>query len=153
METIEIHKDILLITVRADRFPEGIQGAFDELKERLPAGDDRMPYGISKPERDGTIVYRAGVEASHADEASTRGLETVVLKRGTYAVRTVDDWQQKIHTLSAVFDGLLQHPLLDPATPCIEVYRSRKELLCMVRIDTIHPHSVLSQPTTERNAP
>jgi len=134
MEMIEIEKDIRLLTVKAVRFPEGIQGAFDELRKRLPSGDDRMPYGISKPEKDGTIVYRAGVEAAVTGETVMPGLEPVTLRKGMYATVTVTDWQKKIHTLSGIFDGLLQHPQLDPATPCIEVYRSRAELVCMVRI-------------------
>jgi len=46
----------------------------------------------------------------------------------------VPEWQNKIHTLSDIFEGLLQHPDLDPSTPCIEVYRSRTELTCMVRL-------------------
>ncbi|MBP9211391.1 MAG: GyrI-like domain-containing protein [Bacteroidetes bacterium] len=133
---IEIEKDIRLLTVKAVRFPEGIQGAFDELRKRLPSGDDRMPYGISKPEKDGTIVYRAGVETETAGEEATEGLELVTLSKGIYASITISDWQRKIHTLSDIFENLLQHPQLDPATPCIEVYRSRTELVCMVRIKT-----------------
>lgn len=136
MEMTQMKKDILLLTVKADRFPEGIQGAFDELRKRLPAGDDRMPYGISKPEKDGTIVYRAGVEATETGETVMPGLEPVTLRKGMYASVTVADWQKKIHTLSGIFEGLLQHPQLDPATPCIEVYRSRTELVCMVRINS-----------------
>ncbi|NUN68214.1 MAG: DUF1801 domain-containing protein [Bacteroidetes bacterium] len=134
METIELKSDLHLITVRAERFPEGIQEAFDELRKRLPAGDGRMPYGISKPEKDGTIIYRAGVEAATEGEGSAEGLERVTLRSGTYATVTVSDWQNKIHSLSGIFDGLLQHPQLDPATPCIEVYKSRSELVCMVRM-------------------
>ena len=113
---------------------QDIQEAFNELTRRLPDGDERMPYGISKPEKDGTIVYRAGVEILDAAEASVRNLEPDVLKQGKYAAETVTEWQNKIHTLSDIFEGLLQHPDLDPFTPCIEVYRSRTELTCMVRL-------------------
>lgn len=134
METIELNRDLILITVRAASFPQGIQEAFNELKRRLPAGDERTPYGISKPEKDGTIVYRAGVEAATDSEARERSLETVVLKKGTYRSVTVTDWQTKIDTLSGIFDTLLQDPHLDPASPCIEIYKSRTEMVCLVRI-------------------
>ena len=134
MKIVNVDSDIILITVRAASFPQGIQEAFNELKRRLPDGDERMPYGISKPEKDGTIVYRAGVEILDAAEASVRNLKPVVLKKGKYAAETVTEWQNKIHTLSDIFEGLLQHPDLDPFTPCIEVYRSRTELTCMVRL-------------------
>lgn len=134
MEMIEMKKDVLLMTVEAKRFPEGIQEAFDELRKRLPEGDERMPYGISKPERDGSIVYRAAVEAGDAGEAGRRGCGTITLRRGTYASESVSDWQTNITEIGTVFERLLAHPQLDPSTPCIEVYRSRSELLCMVRI-------------------
>ena len=134
MEIIDIASDITLLTVRAESFPQGIQEAFNELKRHLPVGDERTPYGISKPEKDGTIVYRAGVESSGPAEAVAWKQGTVVLKKGKYTAESVTDWQTKIHTLTGVFDGLLRHPHLDPATPCIEVYRSRTELVCMVKI-------------------
>lgn len=134
MKIVNIDSDIILITVRAASFPQGIQEAFNELKRRLPAGDERMPYGISKPEKDGTIVYRAGVETSDSAEASVRNLEKVVLKKGKYVSETVTEWQNKIHTLSDLFEGMLRHPDLDPFTPCIEIYRNRTELNCMVRL-------------------
>ncbi len=136
MEMTEMKKDILLLTIKAERFPEGIQRAFDELRKRLPDGDDRMPYGLSKPEKDGTIVYRAGVESAGTGSEEVPGLEPVYLKKGTYASVMVNDWQKKIHLLSGIFEKLLQHPQLDPATPCIELYKSRTELVCMVRIKT-----------------
>jgi len=137
MERIVLDHDIRLMTVRADSFPDGIQNAFGELQRRLPAGDRRMPYGVSKPEKDGTIVYRAGVASEGSNEAGAGTFETVVLRKGTYAAETVADWPSKVHTLSEVFARLLKHPHLDPATPCIEMYRSRTELVCMVRVEEL----------------
>lgn len=133
-EMITLEHDVTLVAVKAETFPAGIQAAFDALRQRLPEGDTRMPYGISKPEKDGTIVYHAAVEAADDGEAQARGLCTIILNEGTYAAETIRDWQQKIHTLTDTFEGLLQHPHLDPATPCIEVYRNRTELVCMVRL-------------------
>ena len=135
---IELKKDILLMTVDAKRFPEGIQEAFDELRKRLPDGDERMPYGISKPERDGRIVYRAGVEPSDESEPASCGCGTTVLKKGIYYAERMRDWQFNIGGIGVVFERLLAHDQLDPQSPCIEVYHSRSELLCMVRIVPKH---------------
>lgn len=134
MEMVEMKKDVLLLTVEAKRFPEGIQEAFDELRKRLPEGDERMPYGISKPERNGRIVYRAAVEALDETEPSLRRCGTAVLKKGFYCAERMTEWQTNINGITGVFERLLAHPHLDPQTPCIEVYHSRTELLCMVRI-------------------
>lgn len=121
--------------VTADRFPEGIRKAFDELKRRIPADDHRTPFGISKPEQNGTIVYRAGVEETFSGEAASCGCETVTLKKGTYLVETITGWQSKIESITTVFESLLADPQLDPETSCIEVYQSQTELHCMVRVN------------------
>lgn len=135
---IEFKKDVLLMTVEAIRFPEGIQEAFDELRKRLPEGDGRMPYGISKPERDSRIVYRAAVEAVDETEPAQRSCGTAVLKKGFYCTERMTEWQANINGITGVFERLLAHPDLDPQTPYIEVYHSRTELLCMVRIVPKH---------------
>lgn len=137
-EFITLENDRTILCVPAHSFPEGIQEAFQELKRRLPQNDERTPYGISKPERDGTIVYRAGVEETTPGEGARLGCDTVILNQGTYLATTVVDWQTKIDTLAHVFDGLLQHPDLDHTSPCIEIYKNQKELVCMVRIDKIN---------------
>jgi len=134
MEMMEMKDDILLMTVKADHFPEGIQEAFDKLKLMLPPDDRRTPYGISKPERNGTIIYRAGVKEAFSGEAESRGCETVTLRKGTYIVETITGWQSKIESITTVFESLVVHPQLDPETLCIEVYQSQTELICMVRI-------------------
>jgi hypothetical protein len=134
MEMIEMKEDILLMTVKAEHFPEGIREAFDELKRMLPPDDRRTPYGISKPEWNGTIVYKAGVEEAFAGEAEAYRCEQVMLKKGRYAVETISGWQSKIGSIAGTFEALLAQPQLDPETPCIEVYHSQSDLYCMVRL-------------------
>lgn len=129
-----VDKDISLLCVTATSFPDGIQGAFNELKQRIPKDDTRKPYGISKPERNGTIVYRAGVEEAFEGEAKKQGCERITLKRGTYLSKTVVHWQTKMEILGGIFEELLSDPRLDPASPCVEIYQSQMELVCMVRI-------------------
>ncbi len=129
-----LDNDVSLLCVTAKSFPDGIQAAFHELKQRIPRNDTRTPYGISKPERDGTIVYRAGVEQAFEGEATQQGCETVIVKKGTYLSRTVTHWQSKMETLGGVFDELIRDPRLDPDSLCVEIYQSQTELICMVRI-------------------
>lgn len=131
---VVLENDVAVLCVAAESFPEGIQPAFKELKKRIPVNDARKPYGISKPERDGTITYRAGVEEAFAGEAERSGCDRFVLKKGTYLCRTVTQWQAKIETLGKIFGELICDPRLDPASPCVEIYQSRTELICMVRI-------------------
>ncbi|MFZ4620591.1 MAG: transcriptional regulator [Bacteroidota bacterium] len=129
-----LNQDISLLCVKAESFPDGIQAAFNELKKRIPQNDARKPYGISKPERDGTIVYRAGVEQAFEGEAAQQGCETVIIKKGKYLSKTVTQWQTKMETLGSIFEELLSDPRLDPDSPCVEIYQSQTELICMVRI-------------------
>jgi hypothetical protein len=126
--------DRTILCVKAASFPDGIMDAFKELNRHIQENDTRIPYGISKPEKNGTIVYRSGVEEAFPGEAAEAGCESLVLKKGKYVYRTISEWQTKIEMIGNVFNELLRDPRLDPASPCIEIYQSRTELICMVRI-------------------
>lgn len=129
-----IQNDRTILCVKAASFPDGIMDAFKELNQHLPADDHRIPYGISRPEKNGTIVYRAGVEESFPDEAAESDCESVMLKKGKYIFRRITEWQTKMEMIGNVFGVLLSDPRLDPSSPCVEIYQSQTELICMVRI-------------------
>jgi hypothetical protein len=134
MEKFTVSNDLKLLCVTAASFPDGIQKAFDDLKNVLPKNNRRTPYGISFQKQDGTIIYKAAVEEAFDGEAAQIGCELFVVQKGEYVGVTIADWKQKIETIGLVFEELLQHPHLDPDSQCIEIYKSQTELICMVKI-------------------
>ena len=68
METLILKEDLNIFYVPASSVPDGIQEAFDRLAKTLPTIEGRTFFGISNKNREGVIVYRAGVLASYESE-------------------------------------------------------------------------------------
>lgn len=136
MDTIELNNDIKVLYVTAKSFPEGIQEATDKLHDLVPFSDERNYFGISRPENDGAIVYRAGTEEVKPGEADEFGCKTLTLKKGKYASLTVYDFRKDIRSIDRAFKEILQRPDLDPQGYCVEWYATDNESVkCMIRLD------------------
>jgi hypothetical protein len=134
---MEIHhqtESLNIMYVTADTFPEGIMPAFDQLKRLLPDAENRTLFGISKPEHDGTIVYKAGALENHQAEAAEYNLKTFVLIKGDYLSELVSDWANNVPAISTTFDKLLDDARLDPAAYCVEWYKGA-DVMCMVKVN------------------
>lgn len=135
MEHITIDHDIRILYVTASSFPEGIGEAYKRLESIVPASEKpRQYFGISRPENDGTIIYRAAVEVLTADEAEKLGCETLVLEKGTYISETVYDFMQNTGRIGEVFQRLISTPGLDPNGYCVERYIDNQHVQCMIRL-------------------
>lgn len=139
MEKYELEKDISVFCVKAKVFPEGIIEAFNKLERLHPSICERPFYGISYKEEDGKIVYKAAVAEAYEGEGKDYGCEIFVITKGIYLAETIINFMKDIEVIPAAFDKLLADPDLDLSFPCIEWYRSDKEVICMVR--TILPEN------------
>lgn len=133
MKNFTLQEDIRLLYVTAKKFPDGILDAFKELEGKLP-DCDRPFYGISKPNEKGVIVYKAAALEKEKGEGGNAGLETFVIPNGEYLTETLYDFKQNPTVFGDCFDRLLRTPQLDPASYCIEWYKSEEEVLCMVKL-------------------
>ena len=134
MERINLDKDLRIMCVTARSFPDGIQDAFMELEKR--AGNaicDRPFFGLSHPNREGTILYRAGVLVEEEGEAERFGFDLIVLPKGEYLTKMILDWKKKVSLIGQTFQKLIHHPDLDPEAFCIEWYKGENDVLCMVK--------------------
>lgn len=138
MEPTKYHldKSVKTFYIMANSFPQGIQTAFDKLHSLLPATTGRTFYGISRPNRQGVIEYRAAVAEAFDGEAEKYGCDTLTIPAGNYLTTTITNWQQNIPQIQKAFDELLKSPQLQPDTYCYECYKNDTELLCMVKITT-----------------
>ncbi|MCE3294883.1 MAG: transcriptional regulator [Crocinitomicaceae bacterium] len=134
MEKYELKEDIRLVCERASSFPEDIMGAHQRLHSKITHGTGRKYFGISHPDPMGKIMYFAAVEELEADEAKKAGFETVILKKGTYISINVPDYMNNPIAIGQSFQKLITVPGIDPEGWCVEMYESKSDVRCMVRL-------------------
>ncbi|PQJ11690.1 transcriptional regulator [Flavipsychrobacter stenotrophus] len=135
METIAIDNDILVAYIQASSFPERVMAVHEQLHLHFPGTDkNRKFYGLSRPENDGAISYKAAVEVRDEAEAQLQGLQTLIIQRGNYVSVTIQNFMQDIGSIGSAFQHLLMQPGIDPNGYCVEVYLNEKDVQCIVRI-------------------
>lgn len=132
MMSFKLDNELHLFYVTATSFPEGIMDAFKRLEDTIGGKDNRVFFGLSKPQQNGIIQYRAAVLESYPGEANHFGLDTYTLQKGTYLTQVVPDFMNHIPAIGQTFQQLLDSPQLDPASWCIEWYKG-DDVMCMVK--------------------
>lgn len=134
LEKIRLEKDIRVLYVTAPSFPEGIAEAFDQLYA-IPSSPTRDIFGLSRPENDGEIVYRAAREMEEG-EAARHDYDTLLIPKGNYLSRTVNDFKHAPWAIAQAFEELLAQPGLDPDGYCVEWYdMDRPSVKCLIRLE------------------
>ncbi|HPH47073.1 MAG TPA: transcriptional regulator [Chryseolinea sp.] len=135
METFEFENDISLICVTAKSFPNGVLAAHEKLHALLKSVEGRTFYGISCPNKEGTIVYKAAVEQQHSGEAEELKCERIVLKRGNYTGTIIRNFHSDVQQVGTTFQTLVADPRIDPKGYCVELYLNENDVQCMVRLN------------------
>jgi predicted transcriptional regulator YdeE len=136
MEKISLDKNIKVFYVTAKSFPEGIPEATNKLHSLFSYTIKRRIFGLSRPENNDGIVYRAAAEELSDGEAEKLGCETLIIPKGQYVAIPVSDFRKDIISINRAFQKLLKEPNLDPQGYCLEWYASDKEeVTCMIRLD------------------
>ena len=135
METIQVDSDINVFYVTAASFPEGIMDALEKIHALAPSLTGRRFFGVSRPEEDSGIVYRAAAEEMQDGEAALVGRDRLTLYKGRYISLLIKDFATDIAAIGHAFDKLLEHPGLDPQGYCVEWYLNDKDVRCMVRLE------------------
>jgi hypothetical protein len=103
--------------------------AFKALEARLPSLKGRKFYGVALRDE-----YRACVAIDSSDDPCALPHPTWILPGGKYVRRRIVNWEEHLELIGPAFQALLRRPDVDPSRPCIEFYRSQKELLVMVPV-------------------
>lgn len=135
-EIYKLNKDIKLLCVTADSFPEGISGAFEKLHSILQGASGRNIFGISYPGKDGKIIYKAAVEEAYPGEAEKLGCEVFVLKKGNYTSTYIKNSPDIARDITTAFGELLANQDIDPNGCCVEMYSGNRDVRCMVRLES-----------------
>lgn len=142
MEKYYLEEDVTLFCVAASSFPAGIKDAFDKLRNLDPTMLTRDLFGISHQTREGKIIYKAATQEAYEGEGKNYGCETVLLKKGEYLTQTVKGWRKDEGSIASTFQRLLKTPDLDSKSFCVEWYKSKDDVMCMVRLETVaNPYS------------
>jgi predicted transcriptional regulator YdeE len=132
--------DVNTLCVPAKNYPEGITEAFQTLERLHPTICERPFYGISFKEADSQqIIYKAAVAEAYEGEALDYGCEQFKIPAATYLSVTIKDFMNDLEAIPRAFERLLKSPGIDPEFPCIEWYKSDRELVCLIKLNTFNP--------------
>ncbi|NOT94358.1 hypothetical protein [Ferruginibacter sp.] len=136
METTILEKDIKVFYVTATSFPQGIGEATQKLHSLFPFSTERKIFGLSRPENNKEIIYRAAAEEMFEGEAEKLNCKTLIIPKGKYIAILVNDFRKDVMSIDRAFQQLLKHPNLDPQGYCVEHYATDQEAVtCMIRLD------------------
>lgn len=130
MDHYNFQKDIPTYCVTADRFPEGIGAAHKELQALLPKNNRRDYFGISWPDENGIIIYKAAAEIMEGE--SLPGLETFVIKNGPYNAFYIYNYAENPDSIGQAFELLLKEHEVAPNGYCLEWYINENDVKCLV---------------------
>lgn len=134
MEKYKIENDIRVLMVEAQSFPEGVLDVHQLLHSKIPFSPERRYFGISSPNRNGEIIYKAAAEELHEDEATKFECDTFIIKSGEFASILVTDFMNDIQSIGNAFHKLLSYTDIDLNGYCLEWYINKKDVLCMVKL-------------------
>jgi hypothetical protein len=132
VETVVVIGDILVmyaVSRRHKPISEQAPDAFDRLEEKLTTLTGRRFYGAVV---DGE--YRACVAIRPEDDLENLPYPTWTIPGGKYVRQKLADWERQRQTIGPTIMRMRERKDLDPSRPCIEYYRSRRELLLMAPV-------------------
>ena len=132
METVVVISDIFVMYAVGgwDKpISEQAPVAFDRLEGKLATLRGRRFYGAVV---DGE--YRACVAIRPEDDVQNLPYPTWTIPGGKYVRQKLVDWEHQRQTIGPTIMRMRERKDLDPSRPCIEYYRSRRELLLMAPI-------------------
>ena len=128
-----IEEDISLIYELSNDFEGDIPKSFLRLAESTNNdGKKRDCYGIVLKEGE-KMVYRAAFTELFSGEGLSLGILVMTIPKGNYHSILIEDWNQKIMQIGPTFDQILKSGKVDTMSPCIEYYKTERELVCMVK--------------------
>jgi hypothetical protein len=137
MKTTSLENDIKVFYVTAESYPEGILAAHQKLHAKVPFSYDRKYFGLSRPENNKGIIYKAATEETFDGEAEQYNLESLIIPKGNYYSLIISNYRNDIPSIGKTFQKLLSQENIDQNGYCIEWYINENDVNCLVRIADI----------------
>jgi hypothetical protein len=132
MEQYFLDKNIKVICIQASSFPNGVLAAHQKLHALLGDEKERKYFGISYPEKPGSLIYKAAAEEKITDEAASLNCESFTIRKGMYNCIFIKDFMHDIASIGKAFHQLLMQPGIDPEGYCLEIYEGDNDIRCLV---------------------
>lgn len=111
---------------------EAIQAGWPEFESRFASLRGRRLMAVVLPER---RIYRLATPMRDEDDPDALGLRMGVLPGGPYLQISLEGAVRGVHRdIGPAFEELRGLGEYDPARPCIEVYRSPREVDCLLPV-------------------
>ena len=133
MEDYYFEKDTVFACKRANRFPDGVQSAFETLHAQIPFSTIRKFFSFSWMNAQNEIVYLAGAEIL-TDEIYPE-LENFTFKKGKYRGTIIQNFMKDIPKMGHLFQELCRDPELDQQGYCVEWYFNENDVKCFVKLN------------------
>ena len=134
MQYFKLEKDITVFYVTASSYPNGVLEAHQQMHGYVTYNEKRNSFGISAPDKTGTIIYKSAAEELEKGEFSKHDLPQFVIKKGNYIFIDIVDFMKDIPAIGKAFEVLLSNPDIDPNGCCVEWYLTQSNVRCMVRL-------------------
>lgn len=132
MDSFILAEDLRVMYVTATDFPEGVERAHIQLHAMITEKERRRFFGISWPDENGHIIYKAACDEMVPGEAEKLGLEAFTIKKGPYNSFFIKDFMEDIGSMKRAFKLLLAQHEVDPNGYCLEWYIGDNDVKCMV---------------------
>ena len=137
MKTTSLENDIKVFYVTAESYPEGILAAHQKLHAKVPFSYDRKYFGLSRPENNKGIIYKAATEETFDGEAEQYNLESLIIPKGNYYSLIISNYRKDLPSIGIAFQTLLSQENIDQNGYCIEWYINENDVNCLVRKEDI----------------
>jgi hypothetical protein len=134
MKTFTITEDIKVHCLTATSFPAGLKAVYDRLHATYPPENGRTYYGISYPDGNGSIVYKAAVKLIQSDGDPGSGFEPFIIKKGDYIGEEIRDFMSDVQSIGRLFQQLIAQPGIAPDGYCLEIYLNPTDVRCLVKM-------------------
>lgn len=135
MYTTEIKEDITLHCIIATSFPDGVAAVWQQLHTRYPPGPEASYYGLSFPDANGGIHYRACVHLRNADVAKACTLPVFTVKKGLFICEDIPNFMTGVPKIGITFQELIHQPNVAKDGFCLEKYINPTDMICMVPLE------------------
>ena len=133
MEEFTLNEDIKVFCVKAESFPDKVLEAHQTLHSLIDFNPARKYFGLSNPDKNGTIIYKAAAEELIPGELSKHGLEAYTIPKGTYLSIFVSNFRNNVEEIGKAFQKLIAMDTIAPDGICIEWYLKNDDVRCMVK--------------------
>lgn len=131
-KTVEL-SSILTMSVKVEKFPEDVKGAFSSLEKKLHSKSGRQFFGAANVGQN-DIDYQACLVQKDKFEHIVLGLQNYIIPGGKYVTNKLVNWRRNTHLIKEMF-GEMEHKFrFDVNRPQLEYYKSNRELILMLPI-------------------